>query len=522
VVVFVSIRYDEEVRALFARLERFRADRRGIESTFGPPREQTPSTGGQGAAPDLEKMQTDLEKAASEAEVTDAIDLQTEDDLEVVHREMCMALIRGKGERAREARGRFHELSEDEVESAKTDALFDALTFDESGNPEDFKKLRDRVADSRITGYVERLTGMVLENVKRPAEAAEAYARAAQAGIKSEFRAEMVAKRGQMLIEMRKADTAEQEIKVALRAESDPGARAKLWKALADTYAAQNRHLDQAIALQEARQHEPNDSDLCFQIAWALGNSDRNDVRPLAIHFYRVAIYLDSKNEYAQNNLGWEYSKAGLPIHAAAQYGRAVELNNTLGMANLAGIQAKAGLVSEAEAVLKKAQKQDDPHENVTSTLADIGRARAEQAEKVKELAKGGADLAEFCSKVARAELQDVPDGLPTQWRWGAGIVTTMDISGEKLTFEWKENKKKLKLEADLRGRSGRGNQYAMSTRFSYAAGEEVESGWEKDKAVLFVVEEDGKISVALLGEDGPEFRLLSPQGESADEVLSA
>lgn len=517
VVGFVCIRYDDEVRALLGRLERFRADRRGIESTFSPAREPTLGADGLGAAPETEDTKSDFEKSSPAAEQANAADLQAEGNLDVLHREMVRALIAGETEQAKEARARFRVVADDEVEVAKADALFDALTFDKTGDPDDFKRLQEKAVDARITAYVEHLTGMVLENVKRPAEAADAYSRAVAASTKPGFRADMLANRARLLIETHQTETAEHEIKAALRAESDPVAKATLWKALARTHGAQKQRLDQAIALQEARQHEPNNSDLCFQIAWALGQSERTDTRSLAVHFYRLAIYLDPKNQYAQNNLGWEYSQADLSIQAATHYKKAADLSNSLAMANLAGVKLRAGLVEEAEELLKNAQEQEDVHENVASLLVDSGRARAEQASKASELDKNGAQLAEFCSRTAQAELQDGPSELPTRWRWSSGGPVVSHLWKAKLILEWEEKKAKHKIEAEVRGRSARGDQYTMGSRYSYTHAEEVETDWEKKRAVLLTIEGADCIKVVFLKDGGSEFRSLRPDGSATD-----
>ncbi len=428
----------------------------------------------------------------------------------MLHREMVTALLHDDRERAKEARNRFHEVVDDPVQSAKADALFDALVFDKSGDPKLFKNLRDRAADSRITAYVEYLTGMVLENVKRPAEAANAYRRASEAAKRPEFRAELIGMRAKMLIEIRQADMAEQEVKMALRAETDPAAKAELWKALARTYEAREQFFDQAIVLQEVREHEPNSSDLCFSIAWALSQSEQSDVRGLAIHFYRLAIYLDSKNQYALNNLGWEYSKAGLQIKAAEYYVRAADLGNTLAMANLAGMKLTAGLADEADELLKKAQEQESVHENVAGAQARSSQARSEQDSKADSLDKSGAQLAEFCSKSVHAELRDGPVDLPERWRWAKGESVVMDLGEARLTCEWLEGGTKHKLEADIRGRSGRGEVLVMGSRFSIVKGEQVETKWEAKKSAMLIIDDsDAVIQLAFTNEDGTEFRRL-------------
>jgi hypothetical protein len=221
-----------------------------------------------------------------------------------------------------------------------------------------------------------------------------------------------------------------------------------------------------------------------------------------------MAIYLDSKNQFALNNLGWEYSQADLSIEAARNFARAAELDNTLGMANLAGLKLSAGLADEAEEILKAAQKVENPHENVAGTLADLGRERGEQTAKAERLDKSGEELAEFCSRMAKAELDDDPGDLPVFWRWTSGGDVGMSLGEGETLFEWTE-KEKQKLDVKFRGRSGRGTHYVMGTRFSYTEGETVEAGWEKAHEVLLVFDEDDRLAVAFLDQAEPEFRTL-------------
>lgn len=250
--MFVSLRYHEEVRTLFGRLEKFRADRRGIESTFSPPSETHKNGAGSPAEPPTEESEHELEPPEP-ANDEEKVDLQTASDLDVLHGEMVGAALNSDLDRAKEARNRYREVTDDAVEADRVDALFDALTFDTTGDQAFLKSLRGRVADSRIAAYVEYLTGMVLENVKQHSEAADAYKRALAAAKEPEFRAKLVGNRAKMLIEIRKADLAEQEVKMALREEGDSAAKAALWKALARTYEAREQYFDQAVALQEAR-----------------------------------------------------------------------------------------------------------------------------------------------------------------------------------------------------------------------------------------------------------------------------
>jgi tetratricopeptide (TPR) repeat protein len=510
-ILFVSIRYDEEIRALFGRLERFRADKKGIESTFSPAgtRDESASPG-RGAGPAPVKESSELPNAQS---VEEDLNLQPETDRESLRAEMLRAVFAKEDGKAKQALSRLTETSSDPVETEEYHALFDAAVFDRDGDPEILKRLRERAKDPRLTAHVENLTGLVLENVKRPTEAAEAYKAAYEAAEKPALRASTLAARARLLADGGQAEKAERELKGALADMEDPDARSKIWRALAKTYDARRQYFKKALALQEARQHEPNDADLCFEIAWALSQSEREDVRPLAIFFYRLAVYLEPKHQWALNNLGWEFSKANLRVEAARYYKKAAALGNTLAMANLAGMKQWAGFVDEAEELLKKAQEQEDVHDNVAGVMVDVSRKRTEQSAKAKELDELGGRLAEFCSELTQGESDDVPTSIPDVWKWDGEESVAVDVREGKLELLWTEGNDRLKVEADLTGRSGNGTFYRMGHRFSILQDEREETGWEKQKSVLVLVDDHGRgIRVAFLSEDQAAIKKLEAQ----------
>ena len=497
-------RYDEEVRALLGRMERIRADNRGFESSFGSAGTTTKDSPGGPGAPESEPREGEIPTKASE---TEDLDLKAETDTDVLGRAMINAVFDDEDARAQEIRTRIHEVASDPVDAAIADAWFDAVTFERDGDPNVLARLRERAKDSRITATVESLVGLVLANVQRSSEAAEAYNRAFETAANPGARADALASRSQLLTKTGQAEKGRNELKSALADESDAASRSTLWKALAKTYQADERYFEEALALQEARKHEPSDADLCFEIGWALSQTKRKDLRPLAIHFYRLAIYLDPKRGYALNNLGWEYGKAGLPVEAVNNYEKAADLGNSLAMANLAGIKLRAGFADEAEQLLKRGQEQDDIDDNVARTTANAAQARSEQHEKAEALDKEGRLLAEFCSQLTAAESAQPLASLSQNAWWKDGTAVSVVFSNGVLECYWSADEKKRKIEAKLQGRGGVGNRFEMGSWYSIMAGEDQETSWEKKESVLLIVSEDlQEIRLAILNSEGADF----------------
>lgn len=85
-----------------------------------------------------------------------------------------------------------------------------------------------------------------------------------------------------------------------------------------------------------------------------------------------------------------------------------------------------------------------------------------------------------------------------------------LNLNQTKLTIEWTVGQTKYKIEADLKGRSASGESLKMGSRFSVFRGEREETGWQKERSTLLIVDTDGDgIEIALFDEDAVEFRQL-------------
>ncbi len=145
--------------------------------------------------------------------------------------------------------------------------------------------------------------------------------------------------------------------------------RTLIYKAISDIEKERGNELVAALALEKVIERNPDDKDVLFDAAYSQANAE---LLFLAINNYDTLIRLDPENSTALNNLGVAAAKINLEIKATEMYKRSVEKGNTLAMANLAQRYLNIGLVEEADCLIKKALKDDEPHENVPHVLSKI------------------------------------------------------------------------------------------------------------------------------------------------------
>lgn len=138
-----------------------------------------------------------------------------------------------------------------------------------------------------------------------------------------------------------------------------------LYKALGDVYKEQGE-LDISCSLYEnALNYEPTDLSLRFRLAY-----DYGEIKKYALSTYHYKSHLKTSDDsMALNNMGVEYGRLKLLGKSVHSYKKAIELNNTLSIANLARIYIDSGLYDEANLVLSQAIEKENHHENVDYNL---------------------------------------------------------------------------------------------------------------------------------------------------------
>ncbi|MEA1011859.1 hypothetical protein U2H24_19675 [Bacillus cereus] len=160
------------------------------------------------------------------------------------------------------------------------------------------------------------------------------------------------------------------------------------YEKLADFYRQDNDMYLYTYMLEKALEIKPNHKETLFSIAHAYyGDLELNDVSAI---YYERLLKLDNTNSSALNNMGVTYNSLGLKSKGIENYKKAIALNNTLASANLAYVHMGAGLVEEAEMLLKDAYTKENAHPNVHEASAALDKQRkAEEELESKALAEG-------------------------------------------------------------------------------------------------------------------------------------
>ncbi len=160
-----------------------------------------------------------------------------------------------------------------------------------------------------------------------------------------------------------------------------------LYRALANYYKKTENKLLESVAYQKAHELTPNNTYLLFDAAYNFSETEE-DLKDLGLLFYKKLLGFDSKYEGALNNIAVAYKNLGLEIKSIEQYKKAFELKESLAGSNIAYQLIHLGFVQEAEEYLKKAEKFENPHENVFEATSSIKTKITKEKEKEEKILK--------------------------------------------------------------------------------------------------------------------------------------
>lgn len=131
---------------------------------------------------------------------------------------------------------------------------------------------------------------------------------------------------------------------------------------------------------------EPDDTDLRFKLAYAY--SDQNH-KKLSFYHYKILNVASLSGTY-YNNIGVLYDNFELNVKAVNAYKKAIELNESLSISNLANLYINAGFLDDAKNLLVKIeelkQKNITIHENIGNTESRLKKAEQSETNKENEL----------------------------------------------------------------------------------------------------------------------------------------
>lgn len=139
------------------------------------------------------------------------------------------------------------------------------------------------------------------------------------------------------------------------------------------------------IALEKSIELRPGVTGQIFSAAYALSEG-KSLFSPLSLLNYETLIHVEPDNSTALNNLGVTLKQFELPIGAIHYYSLACSAGNSLAMANIANQYLHNGFVEDAERILEKARRGENPHPNVGRVSARLEDERSKQEEKLASI----------------------------------------------------------------------------------------------------------------------------------------
>lgn len=214
--------------------------------------------------------------------------------------------------------------------------------------------------------------------------------------------------------------------------------RTLVYKAISDIEKKRGNELIAALALEKVIERNPDDKDVLFDAAYSQANSE---LLFLAINNYDTLIRLDPENSTALNNLGVAVAKINLEIKATEMYKRSVEKGNTLAMANLAQCFLNIGLVEEADGLIKKALKNDEPHENVPKVLSKIKEKQEGEKTEWNDILTMATNLRNFMRSYTSAYFNDYSKlgTFSGVWVNDEGQEVEFNVYNQRLMADWIE-----------------------------------------------------------------------------------
>lgn len=202
----------------------------------------------------------------------------------------------------------------------------------------------------------------------------------------------------------KKKSQAYETLMSALKEDKKPENQFNYYEKLADFYKQDNDMYLYTYMLEKALEIKPNHKETLFSIAHSYyGDLGLNDVSAI---YYERLLKLDNTNSSALNNIGVTYNSLGLKSKGAEKYKKAIALNNTLASANLAYVHMGAGLVEEAEMLLKDAYTKENVHPNVHEASSALDKQRKAEEELESKVLVEGEKVQQFYQNALTRKLE--------------------------------------------------------------------------------------------------------------------
>ena len=163
-----------------------------------------------------------------------------------------------------------------------------------------------------------------------------------------------------------------------------------------------------AAMLERSLSINPTDMSKRFDLAYFHSQTDN---KALGMFHYEK-IPTNQRGGVTWNNLGVAYRHFGLDGKSIGAFRKAEEKGETLAMSNLAYQLMGSGFLSEADEILKEAQKHPNYDDNVVSALARLKDIPKEETITHQDKLKGVSSKSNFLSHVGEHLWMSVPDNV--------------------------------------------------------------------------------------------------------------
>ena len=143
-------------------------------------------------------------------------------------------------------------------------------------------------------------------------------------------------------------------------------------------------------------------------------------LQALSLQHYQ-SIPFAARDGAEWNNLGVQYSKAGLAAKSISAYRKADEKGNTLASSNIAFNLIHAGFLDEAKQICDRAYQHEQPDKQVIQAMARIDEVPDEEDAKLKERLKDIEKFRKYWEDFGAAILDRLPNSVDGNWSTSRG-----------------------------------------------------------------------------------------------------
>lgn len=363
-------------------------------------------------------------------------------------REMIRAYISRDVKRGEDAFAEAQQAQTSALERLKNEALRLWLRY-EYGDVSALPKLQDMAKqqelDAGVQYIVHKYVGYCYQSASAFDKAVEEFEIAARLSQTEAERAGDVIEIAKCLYDMKQQPEALKKIMHEIGSVTQADALSILYQGLASLYEQAKDHEFRAIALEKALEIKPNSPDLRFYAAYSYG---QKGFHPLSLFHYKTLLRFKPDYRMALNNMGVEYQALNMPIKSTNSFKEAIELNETLAMANLAKRYLNAGFEEEATHILDKAKTDKEPHPNVGEAMSAISERKETESQLMESELSVANEQQRYILGFADAYFSEQPHcpGFAGSWRASDGIEMEITQHDSEIEAFWTSDNNKHKM----------------------------------------------------------------------------